>query len=258
VDLTAQVIVQQAFRLTTQMGAPGRGLSPEELAEGVQFLNQLLDSWNIMRNSLYTVVDQTFNLTSNVQTYEIGLNAAPPFNVPRPNFISNANIIFQSSPVVRLPLQLISQEQWSQIRVPQIFSLPTQMYYDRGYSQTSPTGVATLNFWPGPDNTETYQVELFTPVTLPTTLVAATTLYAPPGYARALTYALGAELLTLYPIFGKKVDPAQEARILRIAAEARRYVNNLNSPTLRMQIDPALRSAGKDNAFNWQYDNTVV
>ncbi|MFZ1009298.1 MAG: hypothetical protein WAN65_20825, partial [Candidatus Sulfotelmatobacter sp.] len=237
-DLTAQVIVQQAFRLTGQMGAPGRGLSTEELAEGLQFLNQLLDSWNIMRNALYTVLDQVFDLTSNVQTYQIGLNAPAPFNVPRPNFISNADIIFQSSPIVRLPLTLISQERWSQIRVPQIFSLPTELYYDRGYSQTSPTGVATLNFWPGPDNSNTYQVELWTPVSLPTTLAAGTTLFAPPGYSRAVTYALAAELLSLYPIFGKKVDPEQEARIMRIAAESRKYVNNLNSPTLRMEIDP--------------------
>jgi hypothetical protein len=158
----------------------------------------------------------------------------------------------------------LSVDQWAQIRVsavlpdgPTIFGLPTKLYYDRGYSQTSPTGVATLNLWVPPDNNGPYQLELFTPANLPTTLTSSTTLYVPDGYQKAIWWNLAADLLALYPLL-RPLPPGQEARIMRGAAESKRYVNNLNSSTLRMQVDPALRSSPDDSAFNWKIDNTVV
>lgn len=255
-NLTVASLIQNSGRLLATLEKAGEGLNPSEQTEALGYLNMMLDSWNIMRNSVYAVVEYIIPLTAGVQSYAIGLNATAPWNVPRPNFITNANIIYQSSPtIVRLPLEMISVDQWAQIRVPQLFALPTKLYYDRGYSQSSPTGNATLNFWPGPDNSETYEVDLFCTTNLPTTLTLEDTIYVPDGYGRAIQFNLAVEMMPLFP---EGVNAAQEARVLRIAAESKRYVSNLNSPTLRMQVDPALRPSSDDSAFNWKIDNTVL
>jgi hypothetical protein len=268
VDLLVSAIVGAAFRLTGQMSAPGRGLSPEELAEGTQFLNVMLDSWNIMRNSVYTVQDLVFALTPNQMTYPIGLNAAAPFNVPRPNFITNASIVYYpEGNYVRIPLDILSVDQWARIRIsavipdgPQTFGLPTKLYYDKGYSQTSPTGTASLNLWLPPDGNGPYQLELFVAMNLPTALGSGSTLYVPDGYVKAIEWNLAVDLLACYPLL-RPLPPGQEARLVRGAADAKKYVNNLNSPTLRMRVDPALSPAGgsgTDSTFNWLSDNTVT
>ena len=237
--------VTDALRLTRHLWTPGSQPSPEALAEVTEFLNQMLDSWNTMRNSIYALADLTFNLTPGQTVYTIG--SGGDLNGPRPQQIEVANLIYQSSPTVqRLPIDVINVDQWAAIRLPDLqSSIPQQLYYDNGYSQTFPTGLGKIMLWPAPQSN--YVLEIFIWTTLPTTLLSTDTIFAPPGYARAITYGLAAEILTLYP---KRVTPEIEENIKMVAHESKTWLESLNSPSPITAIDSALlpeRAAG----FNW-------
>jgi len=245
-DITVAQLALNALRLVGQFNLPGRTLSNEEQTEIPTFLNMLLSSWNIMKNKLFCVTDQSFLLTPNTQSYAIGANATAPFNVPRPPWIVRANLIYQTSPTeLRLPITLIGVEEWASIRVPQIFAIPLKLYYDLGYTQSAPTGTATLNLWPGPQSA--YTLELFTPQLLPENLVIGSTLLVPDGYARALSYNLAREIM---PMYKKGMNPATWTLVERIADESRLALENENAIAPIGVIDPALVSKGPRD-FNW-------
>ena len=205
-----------ALRLCGQLPYPGGGPSPDAIQECSGFFNQLLDGWNVMRNKIYAIADIQYTLTPGQVQYTIGPTG--DLNGQRPQKITNANIIYATSPTVeRLPLAIIDTDQWFALRLPELQSaIPQRLYFDNGYSQSSPTGLGTIWLWPAPQSN--YILELGIWQTLNSALLPTDTLYAPPGYARALTYSFAEEILPLYP---KRVTPEREAQIGRIAMEAR-------------------------------------
>ena len=234
-----------ALRLTGHMVMPGRYPEPEALQEVTGFLNQMLDSWNIMRNSIYSINDLTENLTAGQYQYTIGPGG--DINIPRPVWIQRANLIYATSPTIeRLPIEIINVDQWSVIRLPDLqAAIPLQLYYDFGYSQSTPTGLGVISLWPAPQ--ANYQLELFVPSALPSTLGTSDTLFAPPGYARALTSNL---TLDIMPMYRENLAPEAEMRVAKTAKESRDWVNSRNAPAPITQIDPAL-TAGRSKSFNW-------
>lgn len=240
--LTSQYVTD-AMRRVGQLWTPGGQPSSDALTECVAVFNEMLDSWNTCRNNLYTISDLTFNLTPGQFSYTIGPDGN--LNGPRPQQIERANLIYQTAPSLeRLPIEIIDVDQWASIRLPQLESaIPLKLYYDNGYSQVNPTGQGVIYLWPAPQ--AAYQLELFIWSTLPNTLVANTVLYAPPGYARALTWTLALEILPLYP---KRVNQMKEAQIMRMAEEARQWVNSLNAPWPISVVAPELVQR---RGFNW-------
>ena len=71
----------------------GQTLSAEESASILMILNNMLDSWNTERISLYSISQNSYLLTANVGSYPIGPSATVPFNVARPTLIQSANIL---------------------------------------------------------------------------------------------------------------------------------------------------------------------
>lgn len=256
-DITAQQIVSSALRLVGRMGAPGRDASPEQLTEVLQFLNQRLSSWNIMRNSVYVVIDSIYTLTPNVQFYSIGPTAVAgtfngqtvmPLAAGRPNSIERANLIFQTAPqTVRLPIKIINVDQWASIRVENIFALPLKIYYDHSYSMTAPTGNGLIYLWPGPQ--AAYQLELFTTqaIVVGSLLQSGDTIFCPDGYAETLVFDLA---LAIMPLYSDTCDAAREARIVRNAARTRKWLEVSNAPWPISQIDGAIVDQSS-NDFNW-------
>lgn len=240
--------VTDSLRLCGQMEQPGRGANPEQIAEVTEFLNQMLDSWNTMRNSIYALTDLSFNLVGNQYIYTIGPGAN--FNGPRPQKIQRMDLIYETEPqLLRLPIELIDADVWAAIRVPNLpNAVPIKCYYDNGYSQSpgGQTGWGTLYFWPGPMSG--FQVEMWIWSTLPATLGVGDTLYVPPGYARAITYNLAFEILPLYP---KNVTPEREQQIMRVAHETRTWIDALNAPSPIVAIDQGVMGTRTKNNFNW-------
>jgi len=255
-DKTVQQYARDTMRICGQMQRPGRGVSPEQLEEVTFFLNQLLDSWNTMRNKIFQVAAAIYTLSPNLQYYLIGPSAAPTviggisygaFNAARPLKISFAQLIYQTAPQeLNLDLEIIDTNQQANIRVPGIFSIPLELYYDNGYSQAVPTGVASIFLYPGPQLG--YQLRLYTWQALNSALNSSDTLFVPPGYARALTYNLALELPADYR---KELTDREFEKIERTAQESRNSIESLNAPCEEAVVDvPTSQRTGRSR-FNW-------
>jgi hypothetical protein len=245
-DKSVQQVVTDALRLAGQLWTPGGGPSPEAIAEVTEFLNQMLDSWNTMRNSIFAMTDLTFSMTSGTYIYTIGPGGM--FNGPRPQRIESMDLIYQLMPnLYRLPIRMIDQQEWAAIRVPNLpEAVPFKCYYDNGYSETTPTGLGTLYFWPGPMSG--FEVEMWIWGTLPATLLSTDTLFLPPGYARAITYNLAIEIMALYP---KRLNEMRASAVAKIAKESRDWVNALNAPMPDAPMPSELMANRGRSNFNW-------
>ncbi len=243
-DKLVSQYVTDSMRLCGQLWTPGSQPSPDALTEVTSFLNQLLDGLNSLRNMIYTVSDLTYPLVAGQFQYTIG-PAPADLPGPRPQWIERANLIYQTSPTVeRRPIQILDVQQWAAILLPELQSaIPVKLYYDSGYSQVNPTGQGVIRLWPAPQSN--YELELFIPATLPATLQATDTLFAPPGYARMLTYLLAVEIMDLYP---KRLSAERAGRIKTIAEEARTAVASVNAPMPIKSVAPELV---KRTGFNW-------
>lgn len=261
-DKAVSQYVIDALRLCGQSGLPGRGISPEQTTEVTEFFNQLLDGWNSMRNSLFSISQLFLTLTSNIQYYLIGPGAVPAtingysygaFNVARPQKITQANLIYQTSPEeLRIPLKVIDSASWADIRVPGIFAIPLELYCDYGYTNPitgsgMPTGLAQILLWPGPQLG--YLLQLFVWNLLTSALAYGDTLYAPPGYPRALTYNLALEIM---PLYRKGMTALAIQMIDRVAKESRAAIESKNAPCAEAELDmPGTgRKAGRSR-FTW-------
>jgi|SRR5581483_267224 len=201
--------------------------SAEDAATGLRALNQMIESWNTERLSIYTISAQIFDLVAGQQSYTIGPGGN--FNTARPIAIQNANIILaQNNPQVRLSIALINDDEWAYISARAIPStIPRKLYNDGAFP------LSTLSFWGVPGSG--LQVELFTWQALPTFPSLKAALTFPPGYERALRFNLAVELTGDFP-------ETQPFAPVALAAQSKAAIQGLNTPNLLMEADPAVMS----------------
>lgn len=249
-NISVSTLTSNALRLCGQMELPGRGFSPEQQVEVLQFLNQMLDGWNTLRNQMWSIEDEVFDLVTNQADYTIGPGG--DFDTNRPQFIQDANLIIQTgnSDNVRYPLKCINVDYFAAIRVRPLGAQPIELYYQTSYSQTPVRGLGLIRLYPFPN--QVYQLELFLPSQLNSDLGIGDTLYVPPGYADSISWNLAVAISPLYPHPNKGTWGKVEAR----AYELKRIVENRNSPQPIASIDPAL-GGRKDqlNSWNWLNGN---
>jgi hypothetical protein len=94
-----------------------------------------------------------------------------------------------------------------------------------------------------------YELQLFVWNLLSSTLGYNDTFYAPPGYARALTYNLALEIL---PLYRKGMNLSAIQMVDRVAKESRDAINSKNAPCAEAEMDlPGTgRKAGRSR-FTW-------
>lgn len=239
----ASDIITAAFRLCGALRGPQRGISDSEMAEGLDALNALVDSWNIDPLTIWANKILTLTLIQNQITTTIGIDPTgvltADYNYPRPDKITNANIITQvsSGQPVRTPLDLLTTDGWANISVTQTASqIPQALYDDYAYP------LSNLSLYPYPNGPG--QLELFVWQQVAQFDTASDNFLCPPGYRRALEFCLAVELHPRYPQF------AMDPMVVRIAAEAKADVEAHNSVLPVMSCDPALLSAKKKT---WNY-----
>lgn len=236
----ANDIIYIAARLAGILGAPGRQLSQSEASDCLRALNDLLDAWNVDPLMIFTQVIYIFSLTPNTQIYQMGPGVAPPgFDVPRPDYISHANIITQiaGGQPVRTPMDILTDDGWSAIQVQATGSAIPQGLYNDGASP-----ISNLYFWPYPNAAAQVEIYAWNPATQFTALTDA--FQMPSGYRKAVEYNLAVDLVGLFP--GLKVSPT----VAQIARETRFEVQAHNSTPPVMSCDDALLSAKKSS---WSY-----
>ena len=107
--------------------------APQDMADGLQRLNDLIDGWGTERLTIYKNDRTTWPLVPNQATYTIG--SGGDCDIVRPVFISDLNFIDTSQdPDLEMGLSPLTTDAWS--RIPQkglTSTYPTSFYYNATY-----------------------------------------------------------------------------------------------------------------------------
>ena len=220
-----QGLLYPALRKAAITLGPQRTPSPAQFQDAIEELTRLIASLNIDRYNIYSRYTISAPLNGG-KTYTIGIDpqgfVTADFNVPRPNGIEAANIISNQTPPFRYPLALVTEQQWSKIRVQDIpNTIPQVMYNDRAYP------IATLYLWGQPF--AGYLLELYCWHSVPTFQALTDVVVLPDGYVDALVLNLAVRLVTHFPLapnVPRQVDP----NLYQQAREALMRVESLNAP----------------------------
>lgn len=240
--VTVSKITYTALRLAGVLWKPGRGGSGSETAEALDVLNSWLDSLNTNRGNIYTVSIRQWPTVANQQTYTIGQDPtgtlAANWDGPRPVKITGANLLLPTTPVVRRPIRILTDDEWRAIRLQEVYTYPASLYNDGAHP------LSTIYFKPIPDGV--YQVEMFTWLALVGFVGLDDVVVLPPGYQRALEYNLGAELHARYP--DSKLTPRQVERLYSEAAKSKAELQRRNIASPKTSL---IGYGGGRGGFDW-------
>ena len=248
--------LQYVTRAMKKVGAidPGRVPTSAEADDGLQTLNNLVDSWATQKRLIWSdnIYKQTF--PSSKVSYTIGTGG--DFNFVRPVDIFWANIVYtQTSPVVRVPLTILKNtSEWLSISVQGISSnIPIRMFYDQGFTSTpgvapalASAGLGTLYFNPYP-SAPLPDLEFSARAQI-TAFDLTTDYNFPPGYPLAIELSLAEQMFEYAP---PEID---RDSISRAAAQARAAIAGPNLEPPRLNTDSGLGRGGS-RYFNYLTGN---
>jgi len=220
---TAGDQINRALRLLGVL-AEGESPSAETSQDALMAMNQMIDSWNTERLSVFCTQDQVFTWPAGLVSRTLG---------PTGDFVGLRPVLLDDSTYYRDPgtgvsfgVKFINQQQYNGIAVKTVTSTYPQVIF---VNNTFPD--VEMYVYPRPtQNLEWHFVsvqELANPAGL------ATILYFPPGYLRAFTYNLAMEIA---PEFGIEPSP----QVQRIAMTSKRNLKRINNPDDVMSLPYAI------------------
>lgn len=183
--------------------APEETPSPSELTRGQQSLNNLLASWSSQGLPIPAITQEFFNLTG-AQTYAFGPGLA--FNAPRPIKLEAAAVALANG--AKKACHIGTVEQWAAVYDNTATALFADLlYWDGNY----PNG--TISLYPRAAAGGTLTLWMYMPLTQYANLTDTVDL--PPGYLRAIEWALGLELARTFgvPITADLIQMANDAKV---------------------------------------------
>jgi hypothetical protein len=210
---TAGDQINGALRLIGQL-AEGEEPSAATANDALMALNQMIDSWNTERLSVFSTQDQVFSWLPNFATRTLG---------PTGDFVGNRPILVDDSTYFRDPssnisfgIKLVNQQQYNGIAVKTVTSTyPQVMFVNMTYPNI------TMTVYPVPTKVLEWHIVSVEELTTPALL--STPLAFPPGYLRAFRYNLACEIA---PEFGVEPSP----QVSRIAMYSKRNLKRINNP----------------------------
>jgi hypothetical protein len=210
---TAGDQINGALRLIGQL-AEGEEPSAATATDALAALNQMIDSWNTERLSVFSTQDQVFSWLPGFATRTLG---------PTGDFVGNRPILIDDSTYFRDPssnisfgIKLINQQQYNGIAVKTVTSTyPQVMFVNMTYPDI------TMTVYPVP--TKVLEWHIVSVEELTTAALLSTPLAFPPGYLRAFRYNLACEIA---PEFGVEPSP----QVSRIAMYSKRNLKRINNP----------------------------
>lgn len=210
---TAGDQINGALRLLGVL-AEGETPSASMSQDALSAFNQMLDSWNTERLTIFNTQDQIFSWPPGAITRTIG---------PTGDFIGNRPVAIDDSTYFRDPgtnvsfgIKIINQQQYSGIAVKTVTSTYPQVCW---INMEFPD--VRLTIYPVPTRVLEWHIVSVDELTQPATLDTA--LAFPPGYLRAFRYNLACEIA---PEFGVKPSP----QVSRIAMTSKRNLKRQNNP----------------------------
>ena len=210
---TAGDQINGALRLLGQL-AEGEEPSAATAIDALAALNQMIDSWNTERLSVFSTQDQIFSWAPGFASRTLG---------PTGDFVGNRPILIEDSTYFRDPasnisfgIKLINQQQYNGIAVKTVTSTyPQVMFVNMTYPDI------TMTVYPVPTKVLEWHIVSVEKLTSPVLL--STPLAFPPGYLRAFRYNLACEIA---PEFGVEPSP----QVSRIAMYSKRNIKRINNP----------------------------
>ena len=228
---TAGDIITGALRLIGVV-AEGESPSPESAADALAAMNQMIESWNTERLSVFSTQDQIFSWPATVISRTMGPTG--DFVGNRPITIDDSTYFKDPSTGVSYGLKLINQQQYNGIALKTVRSTyPQVMWVNMTYPDIE------MYIYPVPTRVLEFHIVSVEELTRPAIL--ATVLSFPPGYLRAFRYNLACELA---PEFG--VEPSRQVQ--RVAMTSKRNLKRINNPDDIMAIPYSI--VGTRQRFN--------
>ena len=219
---TAGDQINRSLRLLGVL-AEGETTSAATSQDALMALNQMIDSWNTERLSVFSTQDQVFTWPASILSRTLG---------PTGNFVGNRPILLDDATYFKAPsgvsygIKMINQQQYNGIAVKTVTStFPQVMWVNMTFPDIE------MYVYPRPTQDLEWHFVSVEELDNPATL--ATVLYYPPGYLRAFTYNLAMEFA---PEFGVEPSP----QVQRIAMTSKRNLKRINNPDDVMALPYAL------------------
>jgi hypothetical protein len=220
---TAGDQINRALRLLGVL-AEGETSSAAVMQDSLTALNQMIESWNTERLSVFSTQDQVFSWPASVLSRTLG---------PTGDFVGNRPILLDDATYFRDPgtnvsfgIKLINQQQYNGIAVKTVTSTYPQVLW---VNMTYPN--IEMYIYPVPTRLLEWHFISVEELTQPATL--STVLSFPPGYLRAFVYNLAMEIA---PEFGVEPSP----QVVRIAMTSKRNLKRINNPDDVMSLPYSL------------------
>jgi hypothetical protein len=219
---TAGDQITRALRLLGVL-AEGETASAATSQDALTAMNQMIDSWNTERLSVFCTQDQVFNWPVGQIKQTLG---------PTGDFVGNRPIQLDDATYFRAPsgvsygIKIINQDQYNGIAVKTSTSTFPQVIF---INNTFPN--VEMYIYPRPTQLLEWHFISVQELTQPATL--STDLFFPPGYMRAFAYNLAMEIA---PEFGVEPSP----QVQRIAMTSKRNLKRINNPDDVMSMPYAI------------------
>jgi hypothetical protein len=205
--------INGALRLIGML-AEGETPSAATSQDALVAINQMIDSWNTERLSVFSTQDQVFTWPASTLSRTLG---------PTGNFVGNRPVLLEDSTYFRdaatnvsYGIKIINQQQYNGIAVKTVTSTYPQVLW---INMTYPD--IEMYVYPVPLRPLEWHFVSIEELTQPAVL--ATTLSFPPGYLRAFKYNLACEIAAE---FGVEPSP----QVSRIAMTSKRNIKRINNP----------------------------
>lgn len=220
---TAGDQINRALRLLGVL-AEGETTSASVSQDALTAMNQMIDSWNTERLSVFCTQDQVFTWPAG--EYIRTLGPSGNFVGLRPVLLDDATYYRDPGTNVSFGIKFINQQQYDGIAVKTVTSTyPQVIFVNMGYPDI------TMSIYPRPTRDLEWHFVSVQELTQPATL--STVLAFPPGYLRAFTYNLAMEIA---PEFGVEPSP----QVTRIAMTSKRNLKRINNPDDVMSMPYAI------------------
>ena len=217
---TAAELINGSLRLLGVL-AEGETPSAETSQDALNAMNQMIESWNTERLSVFSTKDQVVQWLPSTRFATLGPSGSltpvdPLETLTRPILVDDATYFVDPGSGISYGLKLINQQQYNGIAVKTVTSsYPQVMFVNMTYPDIE------LYVYPVPTKLLHFHMISVEELTRPANL--ATDLAFPPGYLRAFRYNLACEMA---PEFG--VEPS--AQVQRIAMTSKRNLKRINNP----------------------------
>ena len=220
---TAGDQINRALRLLGVL-AEGETPSAETSQDALMAMNQMVDSWDTERLSVFCTQDQVFTWPAGLVSRTLG---------PTGDFVGLRPVLLDDSTYYRDPgtgvsfgVKFINQQQYNGIAVKTVTSTYPQVIF---VNNTFPN----IDMYVYPRPTRDLEWHFVSVQKLDNPAGLATVLLFPPGYLRAFTYNLAMEIA---PEFGLEPSP----QVQRIAMTSKRNLKRINNPDDVMSLPYAI------------------